>query len=261
MKELVYSYKEIKIAKLKCLQLMLVLFLGVSCTCKAQHTIPLKEDKSLELVSIQFEKWKNNEASFFDILADDVVWTVSGNSPVSGTYNNKIDFLEQAVKPILAKLKTPLKPELISLSTDGEFVWSHFTARAKDIFNGDYENNYIWKMQLKNHKVTNCIAFLDTYALTKLMTNKETNMDKTIEETKEYIGIWITADGHIRHELLPNNRYDEARGNRESAYQGRYVVRGNHIEYKDDTGFIADGDFKDGILYHGGMIFYKEKKN
>ncbi|WP_222852277.1 Atu4866 domain-containing protein [Olivibacter sp. SDN3] len=56
--------------------------------------------------------------------------------------------------------------------------------------------------------------------------------------------------------LLPNNRYDEARGNRKSAYQGSYKVTGNHIDYKDDTGFTADGEFRDGVLYHGGMIFY-----
>jgi hypothetical protein len=37
--------------------------------------------------------------------------------------------------------------------------------------------------------------------------------NKTIEETKDYIGMWVTKDGYIRHELLPNNRYDEARGN------------------------------------------------
>jgi hypothetical protein len=33
-----------------------------------------------------------------------------------------------------------------------------------------------------------------------------------------YIGMWVTADGYVRHELLPNGRYDEARGDRESAY-------------------------------------------
>jgi hypothetical protein len=82
---------------------------------------------------------------------------------------------------------------------------------------------------------------------------------ESIEETKAYIGMWVTADGYIRHELLPNNRYDEARGNRKSAYQGRFKVTGNHIDYKDDTGFTADGEFKDGILYHAGMILYKEK--
>ena len=74
-----------------------------------------------------------------------------------------------------------------------------------------------------------------------------------------YVGMWVTADGYVRHELLPNGRYDEARGSRESAYQGRYVVAGTHIKYWDDTGFTTDGDFIDDVLHHGGMIFHREK--
>lgn len=84
-------------------------------------------------------------------------------------------------------------------------------------------------------------------------------MHQKMEETKDYVGMWVTENGHIRHELLRGGRYDEARGNRKSAYRGRYVVTGNHIDYIDDTGFTADGEFRDGVLYHGGMIFYKEK--
>ena len=75
-----------------------------------------------------------------------------------------------------------------------------------------------------------------------------------------YIGMWVTLDGRIRHELLPNGRYDEARGTRQSAYQGRYEVNGNHIDYWDDTGFTADGTFVDAdTLHHGGMVFRREK--
>ncbi len=82
---------------------------------------------------------------------------------------------------------------------------------------------------------------------------------QTMQESKDYIGMWVTADGYILHHLLPENRYDEARGKRESAYRGSYKVTGNHIDYKDDTGFTADGDFRDGILYHAGMVLYKQK--
>ena len=74
-----------------------------------------------------------------------------------------------------------------------------------------------------------------------------------------FVGMWVTADGRVRHELLPNGRYDEARGGRTSAYQGRYEVRGNHIDYWDDTGFTADGDFIDGVLHHGGMVLRREE--
>ncbi|AET62053.1 hypothetical protein HPL003_26705 [Paenibacillus terrae HPL-003] len=73
-----------------------------------------------------------------------------------------------------------------------------------------------------------------------------------------YVGMWVTQDGRIRQELLSNGRYDEARDHRQSAYTGSYVVEGEHIEYVDDTGFTADGEFKDGILYHAGMVFYRE---
>ena len=69
-----------------------------------------------------------------------------------------------------------------------------------------------------------------------------------------WVGMWVTDDGYIRHELRADGRYDEARGNRRSAYQGRYAVSGTHIDYVDDTGFTADGEFIDGVLHHAGMV-------
>jgi hypothetical protein len=77
------------------------------------------------------------------------------------------------------------------------------------------------------------------------------------QQSHPYVGMWVTADGRVRHNLRPDGRYDEARGSRESAYQGRYEVRGNEILYWDDTGFTADGTFVDGVLHHGGMVLHR----
>jgi len=88
--------------------------------------------------------------------------------------------------------------------------------------------------------------------------NAEQNTVTQPSENHPYVGIWVTANGYVRHNLLPKGRYDEARGKRESAYQGRYEVRGNHIDYWDDTGFTADGTFIDGVLHHGGMILFRQ---
>lgn len=74
-----------------------------------------------------------------------------------------------------------------------------------------------------------------------------------------HLGMWVTADGHIRHELLPNGRYDEQRGQRKHAYQGRYWVKGHRIAYLDDTGFTADGEFREGRFFHGGYVFFRER--
>ena len=79
------------------------------------------------------------------------------------------------------------------------------------------------------------------------------------EQNNRFAGIWVTGDGHIRQELLPNGRYDEARGAKKHAYQGRYEINGTHINYWDDTGFTADGDFVDDVLHHIGLKFYREK--
>ena len=74
-----------------------------------------------------------------------------------------------------------------------------------------------------------------------------------------YVGMWVTADKRIRHELLPNGRYVEARGNRERAYEGRYEITGTRIAYWDDSGFTADGDFVEpDVLHHAGMTFLRK---
>ncbi len=74
-----------------------------------------------------------------------------------------------------------------------------------------------------------------------------------------HVGMWVTADGRIRQELLPTGRYEEARDGRERAYTGRYTVTGDHIDYYDDLGFTATGDVRDGVLYHEHLVLYRER--
>ena len=91
-----------------------------------------------------------------------------------------------------------------------------------------------------------------------LLTQPVQAEEPQLQASHPYVGLWVTEDGRIRHELLPNGRYVEARGTRERAYEGRYEVTGTHIEYWDDTGFTADGDFIDDVLHHAGMILYRQ---
>ncbi|MDX3319742.1 Atu4866 domain-containing protein [Streptomyces sp. ME03-5684b] len=76
----------------------------------------------------------------------------------------------------------------------------------------------------------------------------------------DVVGTWVTADGHIRQELRADGRYDEARGNRRSAYTGRYTVTGSPLDYVDDAGFTATGDIRDGVLFHEHLVLYKEQQ-
>ncbi|WP_430471001.1 Atu4866 domain-containing protein [Thalassospira lucentensis] len=73
-----------------------------------------------------------------------------------------------------------------------------------------------------------------------------------------YVGMWVTEDGYVRQELRSDGRYDEARGTQQSAYQGDYQISGNYVTYQDDTGFTADGYFENDVLYHGGMVMFRQ---
>ncbi|WP_414731257.1 Atu4866 domain-containing protein [Vineibacter terrae] len=75
---------------------------------------------------------------------------------------------------------------------------------------------------------------------------------------QRFVGMWVTADGHIRLELRSDGRYDEARGTRKSAYTGRYTARGNDLHFVDDSGFTATGRVVDGVLTVGPDMFRRE---
>ncbi|GLF95363.1 Atu4866 domain-containing protein [Streptomyces yaizuensis] len=70
-----------------------------------------------------------------------------------------------------------------------------------------------------------------------------------------HLGTWVDESGFIHQELRPDGRYDEARGDRRSAYRGRYWIDGTRIDYLDDLGFWAFGEFRDGVLHHAGYRF------
>lgn len=79
-------------------------------------------------------------------------------------------------------------------------------------------------------------------------------MTPGVHASHPFVGLWATADGVIRQRLLPEGRYTEARGLREAAYTGSYRIDGSMIYYRDDSGFSADGEFRDDVLYHAGMV-------
>lgn len=102
----------------------------------------------------------------------------------------------------------------------------------------------------------NSSRIVPEHEITELLKGEDQSMESA---DHPFVGMWVTEDGHVRQELKPDGRYDEARGDRQSAYQGRYEVRGNDILYWDDTGFTADGVFINSVLHHGGMVMYREE--
>ncbi|MFE2034959.1 Atu4866 domain-containing protein [Streptomyces scopuliridis] len=68
------------------------------------------------------------------------------------------------------------------------------------------------------------------------------------------VGVWIDKNDFLHQELTADGRYDETRGGRRHAYQGRYWIDGDRIDYLDDLGFWAYGEFQGDELHHAGYV-------
>ncbi|MFJ1578419.1 Atu4866 domain-containing protein [Streptomyces sp. NPDC088182] len=68
------------------------------------------------------------------------------------------------------------------------------------------------------------------------------------------VGVWIDKNDFLHQELTADGRYDETRGGRPHAYQGRYWIEGDRIDYLDDLGFWAYGEFRGDELHHAGYV-------
>ena len=68
------------------------------------------------------------------------------------------------------------------------------------------------------------------------------------------LGVWIDRQDFLHQELTADGRYDETRGGRPHAYQGRFWIDGDRIDYLDDLGFWAYGEFRGDELHHAGYV-------
>lgn len=66
------------------------------------------------------------------------------------------------------------------------------------------------------------------------------------------VGVWIDTSDFLHQELSADGRYDETRGGQPHAYRGRYWIDGDRIDYLDDLGFWAFGQFEGDTLHHAG---------
>jgi uncharacterized protein len=70
------------------------------------------EGKNKEIIHEDFAKWANGTGNFFDLLADDVEWTIIGSSPGSKTYASRKQFLEEIIESLDERLSVKIVPRV-----------------------------------------------------------------------------------------------------------------------------------------------------
>lgn len=119
------------------------------------------ETRNKALVRSGLEAWAAGTGSPYDLLADDVQWTIVGNSHASKTYPSREAFLSGVIRPFNARMKEPLKPTIRHLYADGDTVVAFFDARGVARDGKPYVNTYAWILNMKDGRIVRASAFFD----------------------------------------------------------------------------------------------------
>ena len=79
-------------------------------------------------VEASFDAWHAGSGSPYDLLADDAVWTVVGNSLASKTYESREAFMTEVIEPFNARTSRGLKPTIRNIYADDDTVIVFFDA-------------------------------------------------------------------------------------------------------------------------------------
>jgi hypothetical protein len=82
----------------------------------------ISQQQNKKLIQEGFDRWTNGQGSFFDLLSDDVEWTITGTSPTSKTYTSRKQFLDEVIAPLSTRLSKQITPKVRALYADGDTV-------------------------------------------------------------------------------------------------------------------------------------------
>ena len=120
------------------------------------------ESRNKTLVLAGFEAWRAGTGSPYDLLADDVQWTIVGHSLASKTYPTREAFMSEVIRPFNARMKSGLKPTIRNIYTDGDTVIVFFDASGTARDDKTYANTYAWFLELRKGKIVKATAFFDS---------------------------------------------------------------------------------------------------
>ena len=128
------------------------------------------ERRNKTTVEAGFEAWAAGTGSPYDLLADDVRWTIEGYSLASKTYPNREAFLREVIRPFNARMRTPLKPAIRNVYADGNTVIVFFDARGIARDGQPYANTYAWFLDMRDGRIVRASAFFDSVVFNEFWT-------------------------------------------------------------------------------------------
>jgi uncharacterized protein len=110
---------------------------------------------------------KGNGQAFLDTMADNVRFTIIGNTKFSGTFNGKQELVTRLLTPLAAQLEGGLTITPDNFIAEGDYVAMQARGNSRTKSGGTYNNTYCQVFRIANGKVQEVIEYLDTELVTQ----------------------------------------------------------------------------------------------
>jgi ketosteroid isomerase-like protein len=108
-------------------------------------------------------------AVFLDAFSDNLVWTATGHSPVSGTFRSKADYIEKVYRPLDDHLETWPQADVTRILADGDWAIVEFNGVGGVGKNGtDYSLQYCWVIHVEANVITEVTGYYDQTKVAEL---------------------------------------------------------------------------------------------
>lgn len=129
-----------------------------------------EEQANLNAVKQGFENWKKGTGSPYQLLDENVSWTIVGNSLASKEYPSRKAFIDEVITPFNQRMSKGLVPTIRDIYADGDTVIVFFDAEGTAKDGKVYRNTYSWFLRLKNGRIDRAVAFFDSNHFNELWT-------------------------------------------------------------------------------------------
>ena len=149
---------------------VMALVLTASRSVAGQTSIQNEITAQSKKVTVEesFQQWQEGVGSPFELLSEDMRWTISGFNKYAGAYTRE-PFEEELIEPFNQRIEEPLKPTQWNVYEDGDVVIIHFDAETTLINGEQYKNSYAWFFTFEGEEVIEVNAFLDMPAFEKVL--------------------------------------------------------------------------------------------
>jgi uncharacterized protein len=115
------------------------------------------------------ETAKGNGRPFLDALADDVRWTIIGQTAWSRTYEGKRAVLQELLRPLAEQLGGRNLVSAERFVADGDVVVVEGRNHSITRSGRDYPNRYCWVLVMREGKIAQITEYTDTQLITEVL--------------------------------------------------------------------------------------------